>query len=115
MGCDNYINSLVTDDLVEDIEMIGSVKDIVQKRVFQRELRGLIDNEAGGACLPATDMEMGDMHFVTLSQFLKDIVMTGWYRMMDIILGGNKKDLHTSHNSGTSAFSLDEWIIFSWI
>jgi hypothetical protein len=115
MGCDNYINSLVTDDLVEDMEVVWGVEGIVQKRVFQRKLRGFIDNEAGGACLPATDMEMGDMHFVTLSQFLKDIVMTGWYWMMDIILGGNKKDLHTSYDSGTSAFSLDEWIIFSWI
>jgi hypothetical protein len=115
MGCDNHINSLVTDDLVEEMKVVRCVEGIVQKRVFQRELRGFIDNEAGGACLPATDMEMGDMHFVTLSQFLKDIVMTGWYRMMDIILGRNKEDLHMSHDFGTSEFSPDKWIIFSWI
>jgi hypothetical protein len=97
------------------MEVIRGVEGVMQKRASQGELRGFIDNEAGGACLPPTDMEMGDMHFVTLSQFLKDIVMTGWYRMMDIILGGNKEDLHTSHNSGTSAFSVDDWIIFSCI
>jgi hypothetical protein len=60
-------------------------------------------------------MEMGDMHFMPLCKFLKDVMVAGRYRVMNIILSGNKEDLHTSHNSGTSAFSLDEWIIFSWI
>jgi hypothetical protein len=114
LGCDNDINSLVTDDLVENIVVIGGIKGIVQKRAFQRELRGFIYNEAGRACLSPTDMEMGNMHFVTLCQFLKDVVVTGRYRVVDIILGGYKEDFHTSRGLGTLVFS-DKLIIFSWI
>jgi hypothetical protein len=115
LGCDNHINSFVTDDLVEDIEVIGGVESIMKKRAFQRKLRGLIDYKAGGAGLPAADMEMGDMNFVTLCQFLKYVMVAGRHRVVDIILSGNKEDFHMSHGSGTSVFSLDEWIIFSWI
>jgi hypothetical protein len=87
MSCDNHINSPVTDDLVEDIEVIRSVEGIMQKRALKRELGGLLNDQAGRACISAADMEMGDMNFVTFCQFLKNIMVTGRYRVMDIILG----------------------------
>jgi len=34
------------------------------------------------------------MHFMALCQILKDVMMPGRYRMMDIILGRNEEDLH---------------------
>jgi hypothetical protein len=105
MGCDNHINSLVMDDFVKDVKVIGGIEGIVQKRAFQGELCGLIDDKAGGACLPAADMEMGDMHFMTLCQFLKDVMVAGRYRVVDIILSGNKEDFHTSQISGIFVIS----------
>jgi hypothetical protein len=108
MSCNNHINSLVTDDLVEDIEVIRSVKGIMQKRALKRELGGLLNDQAGRAGISATDMEMGYMHFVTFCQFFKNIMVAGRYRVMDIVLGRNKEDLHMSHGSGISEITLDE-------
>jgi ADP-glucose pyrophosphorylase len=50
-------------------------------------------------------MEMGDMHFMTLCQFLKDVMVAGRYRVVDIILSGNKEDFHTSQISGIFVIS----------
>jgi hypothetical protein len=39
-------------------------------------------------------MEVCNMHFMPLCQLLEYVMMPGGHRMMDIILGGNKEDLH---------------------
>jgi hypothetical protein len=115
MRCDDHVYPLVADYFVENVEVVGSVQGIMQKRIFQWKLRGLVNNEAGGASLPPADMEMGDMHFVTQSQFLKNIVMTGRYRVMDIILCGNKEDLHLSKGIRNSAVRQVFRMISFWI
>jgi hypothetical protein len=76
----------------------------MQKRISQGELCSLVGDETRGAGLPAADMEMGYMNFVTRCQFLKDIVVPGRYGVVDIILSGDKEDLHMSHVSRTSTF-----------
>jgi hypothetical protein len=112
MGRDNGINSAITNDFVEDMEVIRGVEGIVQKGAFQGKLRGFIYDEAGGTRFPPAHVEMGYMYFVTLCQFFKNIMVAGWNRVMNIILSRNKEDLHTSHDSGSSVFSLNEKLLF---
>jgi hypothetical protein len=76
--------------------MVRGIHGIVQKWISQGDLCGLVNDKAGWTGLPVADMEMGHVHFVTRCQFLKDIVVTGWYRVVDVILSGNKEDLHVS-------------------
>ena len=94
MGCDNDINSLFTDDFIKNIVVIRGVEGIVQERAFEGKLRGFINNEEGGMCLSPADMEMGNMYFLTFCQFLKDLMVAGGNRVMNIILRGNKEDFH---------------------
>jgi hypothetical protein len=112
MGCNYDINSLFTDDFVKDLVVIRCVEGIVEERAFERKLRGLINNEAGGSCLPPADMEMGNMYFATFCQFLENVMVAGWNRVMNIVLRGNKEDFHFLRFR-FFIFSLDNWIILS--
>jgi hypothetical protein len=47
-------------------------------------------------------MEMGNMYFVTRCQFFKDVMVAGRYRVMNIVLRGNKEDFHVLYGSGFS-------------
>jgi hypothetical protein len=64
--CDHDLNSLVPDDLVKNMEMIGSIEDIMRKWVPDRKLSRLIDDKPGRAWLTTADVKMSDMYFVPL-------------------------------------------------
>jgi hypothetical protein len=86
VSCDHDLNSFVTDDLIEDMEMVGSVEGIMEKRVSQGKLSRLIDDKSCRASFTPAYVKMSNMYFVPLRQLLKNIVMAGRDRMMDIIL-----------------------------